>query len=81
MEKKGKKKIIKEYNATHAERQMLCAEAGRLAVRATIAAGLPLTYAEGTDIIRELNGVKEVIGHVPPKVKVTKRVYKFSDAK
>ena len=38
--------------------------------RETKAAGIPVTYVSGDVIYREVDGKREVIGHVPPRVKV-----------
>lgn len=72
------KKTIKEYNANVKERQKLFSQAGLRAVNATRAALLPLTYVEGTMIIREVDGVKTVIGTVKPSVAVLHKKIKLS---
>ena len=38
--------------------------------RETKAAGIPVTYVSGDVIYREVDDKREVIGHVPPRVKV-----------
>lgn len=50
---------------------------GVLAVQEARSAGLPITYVEGTNIIRDLDGKKEIIGTVEPRVPVTKKKIKI----
>jgi|GEM_PF-1891825 len=70
-----KTKIIHEYNSTHAERQQLFSQAGALAVAEAKAAKLPITYASGTEIIKEYpDGRKEIIGKTAGSLKVTSKV-------
>lgn len=71
------RKIIRECNATKKERQALFTEAGMRAVRAARAASLPLTYVEGTSIIREEHGKKTIIGKVNPRMIVTQKKIKL----
>ena len=71
-------KIIREYNATKKERQELFSQAGSRAVNAARAASLPLTYVEGTSIIREEHGKKTIIGKVSPEVSVLQKKIKIS---
>jgi len=60
----------------HALFKKICAEAGLAAIRDAQARGLPITYAEGTNIIREyVDGRKESLGHTDPYVKAEQREY------
>ena len=61
------RKIIREHNATIKKRQGLFSQAGFRAVNAARAASLPLTYVEGTTIVREEHGKKTIIGKVGPR--------------
>lgn len=71
------KKIICENNATDKERQKLFSQAGIRAINATRSASLPLTYVEGTSIIREVNGEKIIIGKVNPEIYVLQKKIKI----
>ena len=71
------RKVIKEYSGTRKERQALFSQAGVLAVQEARSASLPITYVEGTNIIRDLDGKKEIIGTVEPRVPVTKKKIKI----
>jgi hypothetical protein len=56
--------------------QQMCREAGLFAIKEAKDKGLPITYVENNEIIKEYSdGRKEVLGKIKPKVKVTKRVY------
>jgi hypothetical protein len=56
--------------------QNMCNEAGLFAVKETKDRGLPITYVENNEIIKEYpDGKTEVLGNIKPKVKVTKKVY------
>jgi hypothetical protein len=56
--------------------QQMCNEAGLFAIKEAKDKGLPITYAENNEIIKEYpDGRKEVLGKIKPKVKVTKRVF------
>lgn len=58
--------------------QKMVSVAGELAVRETLAAGLPVTYVSGTKIIKEYSdGRKEELGTISPAVSVEKRVFKL----
>lgn len=70
-------KVITKYSGTRKERQALFFQAGVLAVQEARSAGLPITYVEGTNIIRDLDGEKEIIGTVEPRVPVTKKKIKI----
>ncbi len=49
--------------------QKVFSAAGEFAVRQSLAAGLPLTYVSGTEIIKEFtDGSKVVLGSVEPSV-------------
>jgi hypothetical protein len=71
------RKNIREYNATRKERQELFSQAGERAINAARAASLPLTYVEGTNIIRENHGKKTIIGTVSPRIPVIQKKYKL----
>lgn len=58
--------------------QQMCSEAGLFAVKEAKDRGLPITYVENEDIIKEYaDGRKEILGRIKPNVKVKKRVYKI----
>ena len=59
--------------------QRMCSEAGLFAIKEAKDKGLPITYVnENYEIIKEYaDGRKEILGHVPPNVKVKKRVYRI----
>jgi hypothetical protein len=70
---KGKKIIQEQTHSSHKARQQLFAEAANGAILYAHSAGLPLTYVEGTSIIREHNGIRTVIGTIKGKTTVTHR--------
>jgi len=56
--------------------QQMCSEAGLFAVKEARDKGLPITYVENNEIVKEYaDGKKEILGKVEPNVKVKKRVY------
>ena len=56
--------------------QQMCREAGLFAIKEAKDRGLPITYVENDEIIKEYaNGRIEVLGKIKPKVKVSKWVY------
>jgi hypothetical protein len=56
--------------------QQMCREAGLFAIKEAKDRGLPITYVENDEIIKEYaDGKIEVLGKVKPKVKVDKSVY------
>jgi signal recognition particle subunit SEC65 len=56
--------------------QQMCREAGLFAIKEARDKGLPITYVENDEIIKEYaDGKIEVLGKVKPKVKVDKSVY------
>jgi hypothetical protein len=56
--------------------QQMCREAGLFAIKEAKDRGLPITYVENDEIIKEYaDGRIEVLGKVKPKVKVTKKVF------
>lgn len=74
-----KRKIVTETHGSAKDRQALFSAAGRNAVRELQNASIPITYASGTEIIREYSdGKKEVIGSVPEDIVATKRRIKLS---
>ena len=61
----------------YAQFQKTCSKAGLLAIKEAQARGLPLTYVENDEIVKEYaDGKKEILGRVAPRIKV-KRVYKI----
>jgi hypothetical protein len=62
--------------------QKLVSEAGLFAVREAKEHGLPITYVENDQIIKEyIDGRKEVLGAVKPRVDVKKKVFIVPGAK
>jgi len=58
--------------------QRMCSEAGLFAVKEAKDKGLPITYVENDEIVKEYaDGRKEILGRTEPNVKVKKRVYKI----
>ncbi len=58
--------------------QRMCSEAGLFAVKEAKDKGLPITYVEKEEIVKEYaDGRKEILGRIEPNVKVKKRVYKI----
>jgi len=58
--------------------QRMCAEAGLFAIKEAKDLGLPITYVENEDIVKEYaDGRKEILGKIKPRVAVTQRVYKI----
>ena len=58
--------------------QQMCAEAGLFAIKETKDKGLPITYVENEEIVKEYaDGRKEILGRIEPNVKVKRRVYKI----
>ena len=56
--------------------QQMCAEAGLFAIKEAKDKGLPITYVENDEIIKEYaDGKKEVLGKVKSKIKADKQVY------
>jgi len=56
--------------------QRMCNEAGLFAIREAKDKGLPITYVDNEEIIKEYaDGRKEVLGRIKPRIKVKKRVY------
>jgi len=56
--------------------QQMCREAGLFAIKEAKDRGLPITYVENDEIIKEYaDGRIEVLGKIKPKVKVSKSVY------
>jgi len=56
--------------------QQMCREAGLFAIKEAKDRGLPITYVENDEIIKEYaDGRIEVLGKVKPKVKVTQKVF------
>jgi hypothetical protein len=62
----------------YASFQRMCNEAGLFAIKEAQDKGLPITYVENEDIIKEYaDGRKEVLGRIKPAVRIKKRVYKL----
>ena len=58
--------------------QKMCTEAGLFAEKEARDRGLPLTYVEDDNIIKEYaDGRKKIIGKAKPRVKVSQKVYKI----
>ena len=58
--------------------QQMCNEAGLFAIKEAKDRGLPITYVENEDIIKEYaDGRREILGKIKPKVKVTQRFFKI----
>ena len=74
-----KKQLIRESTATRRQRQKIFSQAGKLAVGQARAAGLTVTYAEGSRVIRESpNGEKVVIATIPEPIQTKEREIKLS---
>ena len=59
--------------------QQMCNEAGLFAIKDAQDKGLPLTYAENDEVIKEFaDGKKEILGKIAPQVRVTQKVYKLT---
>ncbi|MCL2440284.1 MAG: hypothetical protein FWD14_00945 [Treponema sp.] len=58
--------------------QQMCAEAGLFAIKEAKEKGLPVTYVDNEDIVKEYSdGKKEILGKIKPDVKTTQRIYKI----
>jgi len=56
--------------------QQMCTEAGLFAIKEAKDRGLPITYVEDDEIVKEYaDGRKEILGKIKPRVAVKKRVY------
>lgn len=56
--------------------QKMCSEAGLFAEKEARDRGLPITYVENENIVKEYaNGRKRIIGKTKPRVKVSQSVY------
>ncbi len=57
---------VTEYSGSRKQKQILFSQAGEIAVRSIQNSNLPLTYAEGNKIFRELpNGNRTIIAVIP----------------
>jgi len=57
--------------------QQMCSEAGLFAIKEAKDRGLPITYVENDEIVKEYaDGRKEILGKIKPRIPVKKRVYK-----
>ena len=58
--------------------QQMCNEAGLFAIKQAKDKGLPLTYVENDEIVKEYaDGRKEILGKIKPNIKVKQRVLKI----
>ena len=58
--------------------QRMCSEAGLFVVKEAKEKGLPITYLDNENIVKEYtDGRKETLGKIKPRVKITQRVYKI----
>jgi hypothetical protein len=56
----------------------MCSEAGLFAIKEAKDRGLPITYVENEEIIKEYaDGRKEILGRIEPRVTIKKRVFKI----
>ena len=62
----------------YASFQQMCSEAGLFAIKEAKDRGLPVTYVENEDIVKEYaDGRKEILGQIKPRIKVKQKVYKI----
>jgi hypothetical protein len=60
----------------YARFQQMCSEAGLFAIKDAKDRGLPITYVKNDDIIKEYaDGTTEVLGQIPPRIKLKRKVY------
>ena len=58
--------------------QRMCSEAGLFAIKEAKDRGLPITYVENEEIVKEYaDGRKEILGRIEPRVTIKKRVFKI----
>ena len=58
--------------------QRMCSEAGLFAIKEAKDRGLPITYVENEDIVKEYaDGRKEILGRIKPRISVKKRVFRL----
>ena len=58
--------------------QQMCNEAGLFAIKEAKDLGLPITYVENDEIVKEYtDGKIEILGKVKPPVKLEKTAYKI----
>jgi len=56
--------------------QQMCREAGLFAIKEAKDKGLPITYVDNENIVKEYaNGEIEILGNIKPSVKITQREY------
>jgi len=56
--------------------RQMCNEAGLFAVKEAKDKGLPITYVDNEDIVKEYaDGRKEILGKIKPGIKITQREY------
>ena len=61
----------------YAHFQQMCSDAGLFAIKEAKERGLPITYVEDNNIIKEYaDGKKEILGQIKPNIEL-KRVYKI----
>jgi len=62
----------------YASFQQMCSEAGLFAIKEARDRGLPITYVENNEIVKEYSdGRKEVLGKIKPNIKVNQKIYKI----
>ena len=58
--------------------QRMCSEAGLFAIKEAKDRGLPITYVENDEIVKEYSdGRKEILGKIQPRITVKKRVFRI----
>jgi len=58
--------------------QQMCNEAGLFAIKEAKDRGLPITYVENNEIVKEYaDGRIEILGKIKPGITVKKQVYKL----
>ena len=58
----------------------MCSEAGLFAIKEAKDRGLPITYVENEEIVKEYaDGRKEILGRIKPRITVRKRVFKINE--
>jgi hypothetical protein len=63
------------------ELKKICIEVGRRAVAEARALNLPLTFVENDQIVKEYpDGSREILGTVPPRLKVVDGKVQYPDA-
>ena len=56
--------------------QRMCCEAGLFAIKEAKDRGLPITYVENDEIVKEyVDGRREILGRIKPRITLKKRVF------